>query len=219
MGTFVVMADVTLARLGCIAEQRWGLFTTAQATAVGVARKQLSRMTAAGAIERIAHGVYRMAGAPPREHETIYATWLVLGGATSPRTENGVAALVAAGATAAAVHNIGDFLLDELDYITPTRKDTRLPGVRLRIRHLAPEDVLPVDGLPTLTVERTIADLIDLGIDRSLVAGSLRDAARAGKLLSADRLVRHLEAISRIGSDIAADLFELAGIYQEGLCC
>lgn len=219
MGTFVVVADVTLVRLGSIAEQRWGLFTTAQASAAGVARKQLSRMAAAGAIERIAHGVYRMAGAPPREHETIYATWLALGGATSPRAETGVAALVAAGATAATVHGIGDFLLDELDYIVPARKGTRLAGVRLRIRHLVPDDVLPVDGLPTLTVERTIADLVDLGTDTSLVAGAVRDAVRAGKLLSAVRLVRHLDAIGRrTGCDVAADLFELAGVHPEGLC-
>lgn len=211
------MADVTLARLGVIAEQRWGLFTTAQAATVGVARKQLSRMAAAGAIERVAHGVYRMAGVPSVEHETIYATWLALGGVTAPRADTGVPALVAAGTTAATVHGIGDFLLDELDYIVPARKGTRLPGVRLRIRRLAPDDVLPVDGLPTLTVERTIADLVDLGTDMSLVAGTVRDAVRAGKLLSADRLAEHLDVIGRrTGCEVAADLFELSGIRPEG---
>ncbi|MCP2287188.1 type IV toxin-antitoxin system AbiEi family antitoxin domain-containing protein [Nocardia amikacinitolerans] len=211
------MADATLARLGVIAEQRWGLFTTAQAATAGVARKQLSRMAAAGAIERVAHGVYRMAGAPVAEHETIYATWLALGGATAHRTGPGVAALVAAGTTAAAVHGIGDFLLDELDFIVPARKGTRLPGVRLRIRPLTQDDVLPVDGLPTLTVERTIADLVDIATDMSLVAGTVRDAVRAGKLLSADRLSDHLDAIGRhTGCEVAADLFELAGIRPEG---
>ncbi|MBO0855720.1 MAG: type IV toxin-antitoxin system AbiEi family antitoxin domain-containing protein [Nocardia sp.] len=211
------MNDAPLARLGSIAEQRWGLFTTAQARGAGVARKQLTRMAAAGAIERIAHGVYRMAGAPPREHETIYATWLALGGATSPRTGSGVAPLVAAGTTAAIVHDIGDFLLDGLDYIVPARKGTRLPDVRLRIRHLVPEDVFPVDGLPTLTVERTIADLVDLGTDMSLVAGSVRDAVQAAKVLSVDRLIGHLDATGRrAGREVAADLFELAGVHPEG---
>ncbi|WP_067660094.1 type IV toxin-antitoxin system AbiEi family antitoxin domain-containing protein [Nocardia harenae] len=211
------MADATLARLGVIAEQRWGLFTTAQAATAGVARKQLSRMAAAGAIERVAHGVYRMAGAPVAEHETIYATWLALGGTTAHRTGTEVAALVAAGTTAAAVHGIGDFLLDELDFIVPARKGTRLPGVRLRIRPLTQDDVLPVGGLPTLTVERTIADLVDIATDMSLVAGTVRDAVRAGKLLSADRLSDHLDAIGRhSGCEVAADLFELAGIRPEG---
>ena len=58
-----------------------GLLTTAQATAAGIPRQQLARMADAGAIERVAQGVYRMAGAPSQEHEAIYATWLALGGA------------------------------------------------------------------------------------------------------------------------------------------
>src|ERR1700677_265853 len=109
MGTIVVMADSTLVRLGSIAERRWGLVTTAQAEDAGVSRKQLARMASAGAIERVAQGVYRMAGAPPQDHEATYATWLALGGATASRTETGVAPVVAAGVTAAVVHGIGDF--------------------------------------------------------------------------------------------------------------
>jgi hypothetical protein len=58
------MANSTLVRLGSIAERRWGLVTTAQAEDAGVSRKQLARMASAGAIERVAQGVYRMAGAP-----------------------------------------------------------------------------------------------------------------------------------------------------------
>src|ERR1035437_9628602 len=56
VGTIVVVADATLTRLGAIAERRWGLVTTAQAEAAGVARKQLSRMASTGAIERVAQG-------------------------------------------------------------------------------------------------------------------------------------------------------------------
>ena len=82
MGTIVVVADSTLVRLGSIAERRWGLLTTAQAEDAGVSRKQLARMASAGAIERVAQGVYRMAGAPRQDHEAIYATSLALGGAT-----------------------------------------------------------------------------------------------------------------------------------------
>ncbi|MFT4218634.1 MAG: type IV toxin-antitoxin system AbiEi family antitoxin domain-containing protein [Micropruina sp.] len=85
------MADATLVKLGAVAERRWGLATTTQAEMVGVSRKQLSRMASAGALERVAQGVYRMAGAPPQDNEAIYATWLALGGATNPRTESGVA--------------------------------------------------------------------------------------------------------------------------------
>jgi len=101
---------------------------------------QLSRMASSGAIERVTQGVYRMAGAPPQNHEAIYATWLALGGATAPRTDAGVASIVAAGVTGAVLHDVGDFFLDGFDFIVPARKGTRLPGVRLRIRHLTRDE-------------------------------------------------------------------------------
>jgi len=91
---------------------------------------------------------------------------------------------VAAGVTAAVVHGVGDFFSDGFDFIVPARKGTRLPGVRLRIRHLTQDEVILVDGLPTLTVERTIADLIEIGTDLSLVADAVRDAVRADKLVA-----------------------------------
>lgn len=220
MGTIARVADSTLVRLGSIAERRWGLVTTAQAEDAGVSRKQLSRMASAGAIERVAQGVYRMAGAPPQDHEAIYATWLALGGATAPRTETGVAAIVAAGITAAVVHDIGDFFLDGLDFIVPARKGTRLPGVRLRIRSLTRNEVIPVDGLPALTAERTIADLVDLGIDLSLVADAVRDAVRADKLVAPERLMAYLSPIAARrrsdGRGLTDDLFGLAGVSPEG---
>lgn len=220
MGTIVVVADSTLVRLGSIAERRWGLVTTAQAEDAGVRRKQLARMASAGAIERVAQGVYRMAGAPPQDHEAIYATWLALGGATASRTEAGVAPVVAAGVTAAVVHSIGDFFPDRFDFIVPARKGTRLPGVRLRVRRLTRDEVIPVGGLPALTAERAIADLIEIGTDLSLVAGAVRDAVRAGQLVAPDRLVSYLDPIAaRRKSDgraLASDLFELAGVSPEG---
>lgn len=220
VGTIAVVADSTLVALGSIAERRWGLFTTAQAEAAGIARKQLSRMASTGAIDRLAHGVYRMAGSPTQQHESVYATWLALGGATTPRSANGVAAIVASSTTAALVHDIGDFFPDGYDFMVPSRKGTRLPGVRLRVRTLSREEVIPVAGLPTLTVERTIADLVETGTDTSLVADALRDAVRADKLVAPDRLVDHLSPIAKrrktTGHATANDLFELAGVRPEG---
>lgn len=87
------MAGKTIAELGELAAERWGMFTTAQAARVGVSRKTLSGLTSSGAIHRVAQGVYRMAGAPEPEHEFIYAPWLALGGATLPPTETGVPAI------------------------------------------------------------------------------------------------------------------------------
>lgn len=220
------MAGVTLAKLGAIAEQRWGLVTTTQAEETGVSRKQLSRMTRTGVLERVAQGVYRMAGAPTQEHEAIYTTWLALGGATSPRSDAGVAPVVAAGITAAVVHGVGDFFLDGFDFIVPARRATRIPGVRLRVRRLTRDEVIPVNGLPTLTIERVIADLVEQWVDLSLVAGVVRDALLAGMLVAPDRMATYLDPVSagqkRVdagagdGRSLAGALFELAGTYPEG---
>lgn len=83
-------------------------------------------------------------------------------------TGAGAPALVTAGIRASAVHDVGDFSLDGIDFIVGSGKTTRLPDVRLRIRPLTPPDATSVNGLPTLTVERTIADLLGLGTDTSL---------------------------------------------------
>ena len=63
-------------------------------------------------------------------------------------------------------------------------------------RALTRDEVVPVNGLPTLTVERTIADLVEIGTDLSLVADCVRDAVRADKLLSPEQLVSHLSPVA-----------------------
>jgi hypothetical protein len=158
-----------------------------------------------------------MAGAPPQDHEAIYVTWLALGGATAPQPESGVPPIVAGGVTAAVIHEIGDFFLDVLDFIVPARKGTRVSGVRLRIRRLLPEDAIPVNGLPTLTVERTIADLVEIGTDSSLVADALSDAVRAGKVIAPDRLHHQLSALAtRRGNDADRIADQLAELVRGG---
>ena len=166
------------------------MFTTRQAAEAGVARKVLSSLEASGAIERLAQGVYRMAGAPPAEHDidVIRVHWLALRGFARP--------VVAAGKTAAALHRIGDWFPTASDFVTPTRRTTRLSDVRLRIRLLDDEDVGYVDGLPSMTVERTIADLLEAGEDPSLIAGALQHAVQRGTLLRPRRLAQLLEPLA-----------------------
>lgn len=118
---------------------------------------------------------------------------------------------MAGGVAAALVHEIGDFLPDWLDFIVPARKGTRLLDVRLRVRHLTPGEVVPVNGLPTLTVERTIRDLIEIGTDTSLVTDALRDAVRQGKLIAPESLRSDLTAIPARHRNAAALIAETLG--------
>ena len=69
-------------------------------------------------------------------------------------------------------------------------------------------------------MERAIADLIETWTDLSLVAGAVRDAVRAGKLVAPGRLVSYLDPIAARrksdGRSLASDLFEPAGAQPEG---
>lgn len=188
------------------------MFTTAQAAEVGVPRKLLSSLSASGAIERLAQGVYRMAGVPPAEHqiESIRPHWLAVGGSAE-------AGVVAAGTTAATLHGIGDWFPAESAFVTSTRRTTRLPDVRLRIRRLDEEDVVYVDGLPSMTVERTIADFVEAREEPSLVADALRHAAQRGILLRPRRLARLLEPLARRNGEATGDALAGRLLLSAGL--
>lgn len=212
------MTAATVARLGQVAERRWGLVTTEQAAAVDVSRNALTRLTSTGALVRVAQGVYRMAGAPELEHEGIYATWLALGGATRPTTGDGVPGVVAGGVTAAILHGIGDFRPEQSDFLVPARRGTRLPA-RLRVRSLTPAEVTFAESVPTLTIERTIADLVGLWTDRSLVADTLTSAYEQGKVVRPRQLAQYLDPLAgpagfRDGTEFAADLLTRAAIER-----
>lgn len=213
------MSTAAVASVGAIAEQRWGLITTAQAGEVGVSRMQLSRLRQAGVLERVMQGVYRMVGAPELEHEHLFATWLALGGARTA-TDN-PPGLVAAGATAAELHKIGDLYPESREFIVPSRQATRLTGVRLRVRGLQPGQVTIVDQLPVLTVEATIADLVEQWTDLSLVADAIGDAIDQARLVSPRDLVAYLEPAAarrgyRDGVDLVDHLFAIAGAEPIG---
>lgn len=217
------MSHGTVAVLGRIAEERWGLVTTAQAEEAGVSRLQVSRLAAAGVLTRVLQGVYRMAGAPELEHEPIIATWLAVGGAAAAKSPSGVPGVVVAGIDATILHGIGDFFPEGHDFIVPARKTSRLPGARFRIRELTPAEVTYAEALPVLTIERTIADLVETWTDLSLVGDCVRDAIDQGRLVRPRLLAEHLAPLAAAngfpegdGRAFAQDLFRIAGAEPLG---
>lgn len=213
------MSSGTVARLAAVAEQRWGLVTTAQAAEVGVSRIQLSRLASAGVVHRVVQGVYRMGGAPELEHEAVCAAWLALGGAGAVADGRSVPGVVAGGITAAVLHGIGDFYPEGVEFIVPARKTTRLEGVRMRVRRLEVSEVAWREGMPLLTVECTLVDLVEQWVDLSLVGDALRDAVQQGLLTRPDRMVDQLGGLARArghqpgdGQALAVELYEVAGL-------
>ena len=167
-----------------ITAYQWGMVTSAQASMHGVTRLDLSRLAADGLLERLAHGVYKTTSTPSNDLDRLRAAWL----STDPkrlaheRRTTDPDAVVFAGASAARVHGIGDLWDEHFDFITPVRRQSQRREVRYRKRVLDPRDVTTVDGLPVLSVEATIADLVEVVGDLSLVADALRDAWRRGDL-------------------------------------
>jgi predicted nucleotidyltransferase len=212
-----ILADVTA--------YQGGMVTSAQASMRGITRLDLSRLVEAGHLERLAHGVYKDAGAPAGRFDDLHAAWL----STDPKTmgevrikdiANGV---VVAGETAADLHGIGDFRALRHDFVSPTRRQSQRRVIRYRQRALDPRDVMLVEGLPVMTVERTIADLVEDLQDLSLIADALRDAS-GKRTLDLDRLRELLAPLAvrngfrkADGAALLHRLMEIAGIDADSL--
>lgn len=214
-----------LRMLAEVTAYQWGMVTSAQAGMHSITRLDLSRLATEGQLERLAHGVYKDAGAPAGPHDDLKAAWL----STDPKTmgearikdlANGV---VVAGESAADLHGIGNFRALRHEFVSPARRQSQRSAIRYRQRTLDPRDVTLVDGLPVMTMERTIADLIEEVGDLSLVADALRDASRK-RNLDLDRLRSLLAPLAQRnglkkgdGAALLDRLMEIAGIDPEAV--
>lgn len=202
-----------------LAAAQWGLLTTSQAVDAGISKMQLSRMAAAGELERVVTGVYATPAAMADEHVDMRALWLSL--APHRTAEERLAEPHRAGvlshASAAAMHGIGDMLADEVEVTLPQRRQTRRAGLRPHHMDLAPEEVTVIDGLPVTTAARTIADLVAQGHDRQHVADAMADALRRG-LMTTSHLRQAISArTGRRASAIVAELLGAAGLDESSL--
>lgn len=173
-----------LQQVSTITAFQWGMITSAQASRIGVSTLVLSRLASTGLLERVGRGGYRLAGAPADQHEALKAAWLSTDPSrtASARLTDGTAGVVVAGASAASLHGVGELWADQCNFVSPSRRQSQRKDVRFRVRTLAAQDVTVVGGLPVMSVERTLADLLDDLGDVSLVAIALRDTDRTGTL-------------------------------------
>ena len=209
-----------LRELAELSVSQWGMVTTAQATARGPSRVDLARLARSGDLVRLAHGVYRDAGAPSDEYEDLRAAWL----STDPtrlaeaRLGDAAAGVVVSGASAAWLHQIGELGADRHEFTAPVRRQSQRTEILYRQRRLDPAEVTIVGGLPVTTLERTIADLVEARTDLSLVADALSDAARTSRL-DLERLAGLLAPLASRngfregdGKTLLARLMKLAGL-------
>lgn len=187
-----------LARLATeVAEDQWGLVTRAQALAVGVPRATFARLVAAGALVRVAHGVYRVAGGLDAGHVDLRAAWLQLDPLTPAwqRVQSDRVAVVSH-RSAAELYGLGDLLADVHEFAVPVRTQTRRKDVRLHLRQVSPEDRDLVGGLPVTRAHRIVADLLEGYEDGSAVATIAVEVVRRG-LTTVDKIAASLAPIAR----------------------
>lgn len=204
-----------ISELEQLAASQWGMFTAAQAQAIGLRRNQVSRMVDAMHVEPMCYGVYRFVAGSEPAHVGLKAAWLSAFPKKTAAERLAIKpfdAVVAAG-TAAAALGAGDFHLSPYTFIAASRKQTVRDDMRFLTCSLDESDIVMVDGLPATSFERTVFDLLRLDEDPSLVDGFMRDAARrCAHMFDFERLAELLGPIaSRYGfpeggESFAADL-------------
>lgn len=169
-----------ISELEQLAASQWGMFTTAQAQALGFRRNQISRMVDSMRAEPMCYGVYRFAAGSEPAHADLKAAWLSAfpKETAAERLAKRPFDAVVAAETAAAALGAGDFHLSPYTFVTAARKQTVRKDMRFLGCSLDEADVVMIDGLPTTSFERTVFDLLRIDEDPSLVDGFMRDAAR-----------------------------------------
>ena len=173
------MSLVTARVLYDLASAHGGLFTTREARSAGLTYRQLSHYVDTGALERVAHGIYRLDQHPVHPHIDliVVALWAGPGSAISHDS-----ALV--------VYDLGQAMPAMIHVSVPGVFRGARPGVLVH-RGLSPAEVRIWDEVPVTSVERTLCDVA------ADAEGSLTRAA------TQEALARGLTTRARLGQTVA----------------
>jgi hypothetical protein len=169
----------TLSRIARVAEDQWGLITRRQAEGAGVSQATLQRLAKTGILDRVAHGVYRLTGAPPPDYFDLRAAWLQLAPEV-PAWERTPEQGVVSHRSAAALYGFGHLPADRHEFTLPERRQSRRSDVRLHHRTVRPDEWTVLHGMPITRPSRIAADLLDDKEDPEAVAQVIADALRPG---------------------------------------
>jgi hypothetical protein len=168
----------SLTLLGELAQDQWGLVTRRQLVNLGIGSTTLERLVGpGGALERVAWGVYQLAGAPISDHRDLRAAWLQLA-PEIPAWERTAGQGVVSHRSAAALYGLGHLPADLHEFTVPHRHQTRRPDVRIHMRPVGDGEWARVDGLPVTRPQRIATDLIQAREDPEAVAQVIAEAIR-----------------------------------------
>lgn len=200
-----------------------GVFTTAQAERMAVPRDALHDAFASGRVERIMRGAYRLVGSGASFTDELVAAWKLTSPAQFTHERIRVSdwdGVTVGGATASALHEIGNLHLSPYRIYAPRRINSRNTATSFAKRTVSRSDVMFSHGVLVTRLERTVFDLIVDNEDLSLVADTLRDAWWLYRDFDFDRLAGLLrgqynrEKAQKLYTDLLADsgLAETAGV-------
>jgi hypothetical protein len=193
--------DRTDAAIAALAKQQHGVFTRAQALALGTTRHGLEHRLSRGTVELAHRGVYRIAGAPETWRQQVSIACLAAGGGSA-----------ASHRTAGALWPFDGCRPGPVEITVPTSRNLALPGVIVHRKHdLVPVDVTLLDGIPVTTPARTLVDLAAV-LRHDALEEAVDSAVRDG-LTSKSRLWWRWGELRRRGRDGIA----LMGEVLEGI--
>jgi predicted transcriptional regulator of viral defense system len=170
------MVTASLGHLADLAEAQSGLVTARQADIRGVPRRDLARLTQAGALDRVAHGVYRVSGAPRPRLLELRAAWLQLapGVDLDQRT---VAEGIVSHASAATVYEVGllEPIRHEFSVSLPRRQRSGRSDVTIYRTRISADDVNWVEEMLVTVPTRLVKDLAAQSVDGEHLAGVVAD--------------------------------------------
>lgn len=159
----------TFDQLYQIAEAQAGYFSTRQAEAAGVGRPRLSRFAASGRLQRVRHGVYRLAHFPHSRHEDLFIAWLESG----PNS-------VISHESALVLYDLSDDLPAAIHVTVPRTASRRRHDLQLHTSQISRDEISAYAGLPVTTVARTIADVVFAGLSDELAQQAVQEALARG---------------------------------------
>jgi predicted transcriptional regulator of viral defense system len=166
---------VLIATVAAIADDQWGLVTTAQARAVGATPQSMARLANEGVLERVTHGVYRVVGAGS-PLDDLRAAWLALMPDLRAAERLREPDAVLSHRSAAKYHQLGDLDADRFEFTVGHRRQSRRSEMRFHQEVLTPSQWQITTGLPVTTIAKTIEDLARTRTDGGHLASVVRDA-------------------------------------------
>jgi predicted transcriptional regulator of viral defense system len=169
----------SLGRLADLAEAQNGLVTSRQADLRGVPRRDLTRLAQSGGLERVAYGVYRVAGAPRPRLLELRAAWLQLAPGLDLDRRTVVDGAVSH-ASAATVYGVGllEPVRHEFTVPLPRRMRSRRNDVVIHRAALGADEVEWVEEMLVTVPARMVADLAAQSTDGEHLAGVAADLLR-----------------------------------------